>query len=108
MRSQTIQQVLVKSLEKLHLLEAAKKTHDEKLALHIFEAVCRFMKEQDINVFALKDIDLDAYDEDGCGYTLGAQIADVFLERIARQLGIEAGDFGAEDFYEVGDNTPWG
>ena len=98
----TIKQALVQSLKNLGLYRFIKKM-DEGEALEAFEKVCNYMdSHKGLRPKDLGDVDFES-DDNGNGYTIGAQVADTFLEQLVGHLGIEIGDFGAEPFYEVGE-----
>lgn len=97
----TILQAINSSLKELDITKAAKSCPDETLQVHIFEAVCRYMEDHRLSPFYLEDADYEAAGENHMEYTLGAQVADCYLTKIAKHLEIEPGDFGAEDFYKV-------
>ena len=99
----TIQQAISTSLEELSLKEAAKCCQDEKLQVHIFETVCKYMDSHEMEPDNLDDTDFAVAEEDHTGYTIGAQVADIYLTKFAKILDIEPSDFGAEDFYKVGE-----
>ena len=97
----TIQQAISTTLKELGLKEAAKCCWDETLQVHIFETVCKYMDSHEMEPDNLDDTDFVAAEEDHTGYTIGAQVADIYLTKFAKILDIEPSDFGAEDFYKV-------
>ena len=99
----TISQAISQTLKTLGLTQAVKRCPDEDLQVHMFETVCRYLDQHKLDPDHLQDIDWEAAGEDHTGYTIGAQIADVYLTEFAQVLEIEPGDFGAEDFYKVGE-----